>query len=60
MFKNEVIRAISIYISLKGMNSRFDKNIRGEREDNFTASEKTGQFIYGKSFVCNLSFYAFN
>jgi cytochrome c peroxidase len=48
----EVIRAISSYIStLKGMNSRFDKNIRGE-EDNFTTSEKNGVNLFMGKALC--------
>jgi cytochrome c peroxidase len=48
----EVIRAISSYISsLKGMNSRFDKNIKGE-EDNFTASEKNGVNLFMGKALC--------
>ena len=48
----EVITAISSYIStLKGFNSKFDKNIRGE-ENNFTTSEKNGVNLFMGKALC--------
>ncbi|MEM9076397.1 MAG: cytochrome c peroxidase [Bacteroidota bacterium] len=48
----EVIRAISSYIStLKGFNSKFDRNIRGD-EDTFTEEEKFGFNLYMGKALC--------
>ncbi len=48
----QIIKAISSYIStLNGLNSKFDKNIRGE-EDTFTEEEKLGFNLYMGKALC--------
>ncbi len=48
----QIISAISSYIStLNGLNSKFDRNIRGE-EDSFTAEEKLGFNLYMGKALC--------
>ena len=48
----EVIRALSVYVStLKGFNSKFDKNIRGE-ENTFSISEKKGFNLFMGKALC--------
>ncbi len=47
-----IVRAISSYIAtLKGFNSKFDRNIRGE-EDSFTEQEKLGFNLYMGKALC--------
>ncbi|MEO0528596.1 MAG: cytochrome-c peroxidase, partial [Bacteroidota bacterium] len=49
---NEIIKALSAYIStLNGFNSKFDKNIRSE-EDTFTEEEKLGFNLYMGKALC--------
>lgn len=48
----ETIRAISVFVStLDGLNSKFDKNIRGE-ENTFTKQEKLGFNLYMGKALC--------
>lgn len=48
----DLVRAISSYIStLKGFDSKFDKNIRGD-EDTFTAQEKRGFNLFMGEALC--------
>ncbi|MGB5821300.1 MAG: cytochrome c peroxidase [Saonia sp.] len=49
---NEIIRALSSYIStLNAFNSKFDRNIRGE-EDTYTEEEKLGFNLYMGKALC--------
>jgi cytochrome c peroxidase len=48
----EIVKALSAYIgTLNGMNSKFDRNIRGEI-DTFTAKEKQGFNLYMGKALC--------
>jgi cytochrome c peroxidase len=48
----EIVKALSAYIgTLNGMNSKFDRNIRGEI-DTFTAEEKQGFNLYMGKALC--------
>ena len=48
----DIVNAIAIFVaSLKGFNSKFDKNIRGEK-NNLTASEKNGFNIFMGKGLC--------
>lgn len=48
----ETVRAITAYVStLTSLNSKFDKNIRGE-EDTFTVTEKNGFNLYMGKALC--------
>lgn len=49
---NDIIKAISSYVStLNGFNSKFDKNIRSE-ENNFTENEKLGYNLFMGKALC--------
>ncbi|MGP1993581.1 cytochrome-c peroxidase [Zobellia laminariae] len=49
---NDIIKAISSYIStLNGFNSKFDKNMRAE-EDSFTSEEKLGMNLFMGKALC--------
>jgi len=48
----ETVRAIAVYLStLKGFNSKFDKNMRGE-ENTFSKSEKNGYNLFMGKALC--------